>query len=174
MCSLNRCDNNNKMADLLSVGAGKGSIICHTGCCHKHIPHHIPYLVIKSLGRRGREVGKQGGKLDAFWHVGILTTHLDGLRPPDLLIGQACGELGCTLKPGLGLLHVLGQLVLLIHTLLIASLELSYLDGWGAFSGEGNTEDVMRCVLSAHISHYLGFNIRQCFLFLLQLGHHLG
>ena len=116
------------MADLLSVGAGEGSIICHTGCCHKHIPHHIPYLVNKSLEEERRERktgGKQGRKLEVFWHVVMLTTHLDGLRPPDLLIGQACGELGCTLQPGLGLLHVLGQLVLLIHTLLIASLELS-------------------------------------------------
>ena len=60
------CEHNNKLAELLSVGAGEGSIICHTGCCHKHIPHHIPYLVIKSLGRRGgrgREVASKGENL---------------------------------------------------------------------------------------------------------------
>ena len=38
-----------KMSDLFSVEAGEGSVVRHTGSCHKHIFHHIPYLIIKSL-----------------------------------------------------------------------------------------------------------------------------
>ena len=67
----------------------------------------------------------------------MTVAHLDRLRPPDLLISQTCGEFCCTLEPGLSLLNVLGQCVLLVYTLLIAGLELCYLWGPCAHGGLG-------------------------------------